>query len=241
MGSEVSDLEVVAIIPARGGSKGVPRKNIKELAGMPLIHYAIDNAARSKYIGRVIVSTDDEEIAAVSRELGAETPFLRPDELAGDAATDLPVFQHALKFLEETEGYRPQIIAHLRPTAPLRTVDHVDAGIELLLANPRADAVRSVCTAPKHPCKMWQLENGQLTPFLSEEVCGAEAYNKGRQQLPPVFIQNGSVDITRRRTIMEMNSMTGRNILGLLMEEEESVNIDILLDFMIAETLMNKD
>ncbi len=150
------------------------------------------------------------------------------------------MFQHALDFLDRQEGYRPQIIAHLRPTAPLRTARHVDAGIELLLANPQADAVRSVCPAPKHPCKMWNLEKGRLTPLLSEEICGPEAYNKGRQQLPPAFIQNGSVDITRWQTIMGKNSMTGDHILGLLMEEEESVNIDIPLDFIIAEALLSR-
>lgn len=235
----MSNPQVLAIIPARGGSKGVPGKNIKPLAGRPLIAYAIDNALQSKYIQRVIVSTDDPAIAEVARGLGAETPFLRPAELASDIATDLPVFQHALNFLAEAEGYRPALVAHLRPTAPLRTAAHVDAGIELLVGNPEADAVRSVCPAPKHPCKMWKFDQDRLEPFLSASICGPEAYNLGRQQLPPAFIQNGSVDITRWRTIMELNSMTGKRILGLLMAEHESVNIDTHLDFMIAETLLH--
>lgn len=234
----MSNPQVLAIIPARGGSKGVPGKNIKPLAGRPLIAYAIDNARQSKYIQRVIVSTDDPAIAETAQGLGAEVPFLRPTELASDTATDLPVFQHALGFLAQREGYRPEMVAHLRPTAPLRTATHVDAGIELLMANPEADAVRSVCPAPKHPCKMWKFTEGRLEPFLPASICGPEAYNLGRQQLPPAYIQNGSVDITRWRTVMEMNSMTGKRILGLLMAEHESVNIDTLLDFQLAETLL---
>ena len=230
--------EILAIIPARGGSKGVPRKNIKILAGRPLISYAIEEAKKSKYIKRIIVSTDDREISKVAKSYGAEVPFMRPVELAGDEVTDLPVFQHALKWLLEYENYRPDIIVHLRPTAPLRTAEHIDKGIKLLIESD-ADAVRSVCPAPKHPCKMWRFVGKRIYPFLPETICGKEAFNMNRQQLPPVFVQNGSVDIIKWETIMIKNSMTGEYIVGMLMDEKDSVNIDTEIDFLLAEILIN--
>jgi len=233
-----SPFEVLALIPARGGSKGVPRKNIKPLAGKPLITYAIVEAIKSRYINRIIVSTDDEEIAEIARADGAEVPFMRPKELGGDCVTDLPVFQHALKWLLDNENYKPEIIAHLRPTAPLRTCIHIDKAIRMLIASD-VDSVRSVCPAPKHPCKMWKFDGKNIIPYLSESICGKEAFNMNRQQLPPAFIQNGSVDITRWNTIMIKNSMTGDHIIGMLMEENESVNIDTEIDFLLAEILLN--
>lgn len=230
---------ILAVIPARGGSKGIPRKNIKSLAGKPLIAYAIEEAQKSIYINRIIVSTDDKEIAEVAKKFGAEVPFMRPAKLAKDKTTDLPVFQHALKYLYENENYKPDIIAHLRPTAPLRTYRHIDMGIKMLI-DSNADSLRSVCPAPKHPCKMWKIMDNTLTAFLPEHICGKEAYNKNRQQLPSVYIQNGSVDISRWNTIMNKNSMTGDFILGLLMKEEDSVNIDTELDFWLAEFILQK-
>jgi CMP-N-acetylneuraminic acid synthetase len=122
--------ETLALIPARGGSKGIPRKNIKSFAGYPLIAWSIAAAKQSSLVTRVIVSTDDEEIAAVAREWGAETPFLRPDELAQDKTTDLPVFEHALKWLEDVEGYRPDIVVQLRPTSPFRPQKHGGCGYQ---------------------------------------------------------------------------------------------------------------
>jgi N-acylneuraminate cytidylyltransferase len=229
--------KVIAIIPARGESKAVPRKNIRTLLGKPLIAYSIQEAIKSKFIERIIVSTDDEEIAKIAEAYGAEVPFIRPSELGGDDITDLPVFQHALRWLSDNESYKPDIIAHLRPTAPLRTAKHIDSGIEMLIKSD-ADAVRSVCLAPKHPYKMWRFEDHTLCPFLSESICGKEAYNMPRQQLPDAFIQNGSIDITRWNTVMAKNSMTGERILGMLMQENESVNIDTEIDLMIAEIIL---
>lgn len=237
--SRIGAHEVLGIIPARGGSKGVPRKNIKPLLGKPLIAYTIEEAFKSRYIKRLIVSTDDEEISEVAKAYGADVPFLRPSDLAEDHVTDLPVFQHALKYLRQTEGYRPNIIAHLRPTAPLRTHDHIDQGIELLVSS-RADSVRSVCIAPKHPCKMWKFEGQDIVPFLPKAICGEEAYNLPRQSLPSVYIQNGSVDVAWWNTIMEKNSMTGKRIVGMLMKTEDSVNIDTEVDFLVAEVLLKK-
>ena len=203
-------MNILALVPARGGSKGIPRKCIKLLAGEPLLAYTIREAKKSKYITRLIVSTEDEEIARVAEQYVAEIPFLRPTELALDHVTDLPVFQHCLMWLKENQGYSPDIVVHLRPTAPLRTVHHIDTGIELLLASPKSDCVRSVCCAAQHPLKMWRLKDGYLDPFISEEVSGIrEAYNMPRQKLPPAYIQNGAVDVIRTEVILRKASMTG--------------------------------
>ena len=235
-------MEILALVPARGGSKAIPRKNIRLLAGEPLIAFTIREARDSRYITRVIVSTEDDDIACISREHGAEVPFMRPGDLAEDDTTDLPVFQHALNWLKENESFVPEIVIHLRPTAPLRKVKHIDKGIEILLNNPEADCVRSVCLAPKNPLKMWKIENNWLKPFISESFSGLkEAYNLPRQKLPVAYIQNGSVDVIRSKTILEKNSMTGDFILPLIMNIEESINIDNELDFLIAELIMKKD
>src|SRR5512146_2665623 len=137
----------LAIVPARGGSKGIPRKNIRDFAGYPLIAYSIAAARQADAVTRVIVSTDDEEIAQVGRQWGVETPFLRPAEFAQDNSTDLPLFQHALKWLDEHEGYHPQVVLQLRPTSPLRPRNLVDRAVSTLLAHPDADSVRGVVPA----------------------------------------------------------------------------------------------
>src|ERR1700690_1989737 len=134
--------EVLAIIPARGGSKGIPHKNIRNFAGYPLIAWSIAAGKQSKLATRVLVSTDDEEIASIARQYGAEVPFLRPVELAQDNTLDLPVFEHALKWLEEIEEYKPEIVIQLRPTSPIRPRGCVDEAVSILLEHPRANCVR---------------------------------------------------------------------------------------------------
>jgi N-acylneuraminate cytidylyltransferase len=136
--------EILVIIPARGGSKGIPRKNIRMFSGYPLIAWSIAAAKKSQSVTRVIVSTDDPEIAAVAREWGAETPFLRPTEFAQDKTTDLPVFEHALKWLKENEKYQPDIVIQLRPTSPIRPLHCVDDAVKILLDHPQADSVRGI-------------------------------------------------------------------------------------------------
>src|SRR5512134_3581554 len=126
---------ILALIPARGGSKGIPRKNIRNFAGSPLIAWSIAAGLQANSVSRVIVSTDDEEIASVAREYGAEAPFMRPSDLAQDRTTDLPVFEHALKWLEDIEGYKPDIVIQLRPTSPLRPKDCVDSAVRTLIEN----------------------------------------------------------------------------------------------------------
>ncbi len=209
---------ILALIPARGGSKGIPRKNVRVLAGKPLIAYSIEHALRSRRIGRVLVSTDDEEIAAAARAAGAEVPFMRPAEFAQDLSPDLDVFRHALRWLLEHENYRPELVVHLRPTGPVRRVELIDEAIARMLATPTANALRSVSVPALTPYKMWRMENGFLKPLLT--VPGVkEPHSMPRQMLPEVYWQNGYVDIVRARTILDQNSMTGDLVLPFIVTD----------------------
>jgi N-acylneuraminate cytidylyltransferase len=191
---------VLALIPARGGSKSVPRKNVRLLAGHPLIAYSIAAGLASRGVGRVVVSTDDDEIAAVARAYGAETPFVRPAELAQDETLDLPVVEHALEWLWRKEGYRPSIIVQLRPTSPLRPKDLVEQGIDVLKTHPDADSARAVIPSRQTPYKMWRpAENGRIVPLLADGL--HEPYNMPRQHLPATFWQTGHLDVIRIETI----------------------------------------
>jgi YrbI family 3-deoxy-D-manno-octulosonate 8-phosphate phosphatase len=230
---------ILAIIPARGGSKGIPRKNIRSFAGYPLIAWSIAAAKQSTLVTRVIVSTDDEEIASVARAWGAETPFLRPDELAQDKTTDLPVFEHALKWLEEIEGYHPQIVVQLRPTSPIRPRTMVDDAINILLEHADADCVRGVVPAAQNPFKMWRFtgEGSPLGQLL--EVPGiAEPYNAPRQILPPVYWQTGHIDAIRTSTIVDKKSLTGDVIYPLVIDPKYTVDIDTPADWEKYEALV---
>jgi len=231
--------EILALIPARGGSKGIPRKNIRLFAGYPLIVWSIAAAKRSELVTRVIVSTDNEEIAAVAREYGAETPFLRPAEFAQDQSTDLPVFEHALKWLEEVEGYRPEVIVQLRPTSPIRPRSMVDDAIHILLAHHDADCVRGVVPAGQNPFKMWRFhgEGKPLDPLLEADGI-QEPYNAPRQTLPPVYWQTGHIDAIRVSTISQKHSLTGDVIYPLLIDPRYTIDIDTLADWAKYEAVV---
>lgn len=230
-------VEVLALIPARGGSKSIPRKNIRPLAGHPLIAYSIAAGLSARSVTRLIVSTDDAEIAAISRRYGAETPFLRPAEFSQDQTPDLPVFQHALGWLAENEGYHPEIVVQLRPTSPLRRVWHIDQAVADLLQRPDADAIRTVCIPFQNPYKMWRIgADGLMRPLLETEF--PEAYNMPRQVLPEVYWQTGYVDVAWSRTILEKNSMTGDRILPLIIDPAEWIDIDSPDDWRRAERLL---
>ncbi len=227
-------LNVLALIPARGGSKNPPKKNIKPFQGRPLIVHTIEQGLQSETIGRVIVSTDSDEIAQIARDAGAEVPFLRPAEIAGDHSTDIECFQHALKWLADNEQYRADVVVHLRPTAPLRPVAMIDEAVRKLIANPSADSVRSVIEAPQTPYKMWRIDGEQLTPLLKHPEF-TEPYNMPRQGLPTVYWQNAYIDVTRYSTVMDKNSMTGETILPLVMDADHDVDIDSQADLDRAE------
>lgn len=231
--------EVLAIVPARGGSKSIPRKNVQLLGGVPLIAYSVAAARQARTVTRVIVSTDDEEIAAVAKCWGAQVPFLRPSELAQDDTLDLPVFEHALWWLQEHEGYRPQIVVQLRPTSPFRPPDCVDRAVETLQNQPAADSVRGVVLSGQNPYKMWRVATeGALQPLLADEF--AEPYNMPRQQLPPTFWQTGHVDAIRSATILDQHSMTGKTIYPLVLDPAYTVDIDTILDLERAEWTLGR-
>jgi N-acylneuraminate cytidylyltransferase len=231
--------ETLALIPARGGSKGIPRKNIREFAGYPLIVWSLAAGLQAHTVNRVVVSTDDEEIAAIAREYGAETPFMRPPELAQDQTTDLPVFEHALRWLEEREGYQPDVIVQLRPTSPIRPKDCVDEAVKILMKHHDADCVRGVVPAGQNPFKMWRF-NGvdkPLKPLLEVEGI-AEPYNAPRQVLPPVYWQTGQIDAIRASTITQKRSLTGNTIYPLVIDPRYTVDIDTLADWAKYEALI---
>ena len=232
--------EILALIPARGGSKGIPRKNIRSFAGYPLIVWSIAAAKQAACVTRIIVSTDDEEIAAVAREYGAETPFLRPAEFAQDQTTDLPVFEHALQWLEANENYRPESVIQLRPTSPIRPRDCVDSAINILLEHIDADCVRGVVPAGQNPHKMWRFagEGQPMKPLLEVEGID-EPYNAPRQILPPVYWQTGHIDAIRVSTIREKHSLTGDVIYPLMLDPRYTVDIDTLSDWAKYEALAN--
>jgi YrbI family 3-deoxy-D-manno-octulosonate 8-phosphate phosphatase len=231
--------DVLALIPARGGSKGIPRKNMRSFAGYPLLAYSIAAGLQATSVGRVLVSTDDHEIAMVAREFGAETPFLRPADLATDQTTDLPVFAHALEWLQTNEGYRPDVVVQLRPTSPIRPPGLVDSALALLLQHPDADSVRGVVPAGQNPHKMWRLNgtNGPMEPLLRMPGI-SEPYNAPRQSLPQIYWQTGHVDAIRTETIMAKASMSGERVYPLVIDARYTIDIDNLADWARYETLI---
>lgn len=211
--------EVLALIPARGGSKSVPRKNIIPLMGKPMIAWAIEHALASEHITRVVVTTDDEEIAAVARAHGAEVPFMRPAELAQDLSVDIEFHRHAVEWLRDNEGYVPDMVINLRPTPPSRQPAVIDQAIETFAAHPEVDSLRSVHLAEQSPFKMWTLDEKGLMQAVAPLPHFAEPYNQPRQELPLVYWQDGYIDITRPSVILKQNSTTGRVIMPFLIEE----------------------
>lgn len=227
----IKNFKVLALIPARGGSKRVPKKNIKDLGGRPLLAYTIEQGKASKYIDRLIVSTDDEEIIRVAKTFGAEVPFVRPEELSGDAVTDFPVFVHALEWLQEHENYEPDIVVQLRPTHPLRNIEDVDRAIEILSEHPEADSVRTVKEPDQTPYKMYKInEKGLLEPLLPLPGI-PESFNLPRQKLPKAYEHTGVADIMWRQTLLDKKQMTGTAILPLVLERYPYSGINTLEDW----------
>jgi CMP-N-acetylneuraminic acid synthetase len=228
-------MKILGLIPARGGSKGVPGKNIKLLAGKPLIAYSIDAAKHSR-LAKVILSTDDEAIKEVALQYGAEVPFTRPAELATDSAKSLDVAKHALMAMEQLDGVQYDAVMLLQPTAPFRSTADIDKAIELLAQHPDADSVISVVDVEgHHPARMKYIENGRL---IDPPFC--EAYeNQNRQELQPMYIRNGAIYLTKRDTLLS-GSYKGKMCMALVMLQHRSCNIDTLHDFDYAEWVYNK-
>lgn len=228
------------IVPARGGSKGIPRKNLQLLGGKPLVAHAVATGLAARSVDRVLCSTDDVQIAEAARAAGAEVPFLRPADLAADNSEDLPVFVHALEWLDAHDGWRPDIIVNLRPTSPLRLPSHVDAAIALLLRTGAA-SVKAISLARQHPHKMWLREpDGLMAPFLKTPFRLERGPDVPRAQLEDVYWQNGVVDVTRRTVILDQRRMIGDPVAGLVTEPADSIDIDTPLDLQLAQLLLDQ-
>ncbi len=231
-------LKILGVVGARSGSVGLPHKNIKLLLGKPLLAWIIEAAKASKYITRVVLSTDSEEYAAIGRQFGAETPFMRPRELAENHVPDFDWLHHAAVWLRDNENWQADIIVRLPPTSPLCTTEDIDACIKLLLLDPNADSAYTVLEATKHPYKMWRTQNNgeYIEPFLSEDFTGIkDAYNKPRQSYPKAYMYIDSSAI-RWRTLVDRRSMAGEKVRYRIISE--AVDIDTAEDFKRAEKIL---
>lgn len=220
-------MNIISIIPARGGSKGIPRKNIKLLAGKPLIAYTIETSLNSKLINRTIVSTEDREIAGISNEYGAEV-IRRPKKLATDTAPTEPVLQDVVKYLEEKENYKPDLIVLLQPTSPLRKKGDIDKAIKQLIRT-KADSLLSVKESDDF---LWKKENKVFKPV------NYDFKNRPRRQDMNQYLENGSIYITKRNILMNKNCRLGGEVTCYVMDEEDSFEIDTKLDFYLTEKII---
>jgi CMP-N,N'-diacetyllegionaminic acid synthase len=228
-------MKVLGVIIARGGSKGVPGKNKKILSGIPLICYTINAAIQANFF-RLIISTDDEEVITLGKNSGIEVPFRRPSELASDSAKSIDVVIHALNESERNFNEEYDAIMMLQPTAPFRTSDDINKAISLLDNCPEADSVISVVDVlAHHPARMKYIQNG----FLIDPPFCEQYENQNRQELIPMYIRNGAIYLTKRNVLLQ-RSFKGTKSLALIMSPENSINIDTISDFELAEYEMNK-
>lgn len=227
-------MEVLAIIPARGGSKGIPRKNIRLLAGRPLIAHTIDQAKRSKYISRIIVSTDDEDIAKIARKWGAEV-IKRPSELAKDKTPTIEVILHVLDFLRKEEKYTPDVIVLLQPTSPLRASKDIDNSIELFLNCQNCLSLVSVTEFDHPPFWAMKIEDKFLKPLFDRKY-----FKVRRQELPRAYRPNGAIFIATPEVLYKYKTFYTPKTIAYVMPLERSIDIDTEFDFLLAEFLVSK-
>lgn len=206
---------IVAIIPARGGSKGIPKKNIKLLGGYPLLAYSIAASKLSLKIDRTIVSTDSQEIADIALSYDAEVPFLRPKEIAKDTSLDIEYVRHILKWFQDNEKYPPEYLIQLRPTTPLRDSSLIDKAIEKILNNKKATSLRSAHETSESPYKFFKIENGFFVGLFPDDP-RPEYYDLPRQVFPPIYHPNGYVDIIKTKTVLNASSLYGSKILPFI-------------------------
>ena len=213
-------MKIIAIIPARKGSKGIPNKNIKYICGKPLIAYSIEVALNSELIDDVYVSTDSEQIAKISKDYGAKV-IKRPSYLAQDKSQTFDAIEHALKWIQKNKKYKPDLIVILEPPSPTRKANEIDLAIEMLLNDLEADSLRGVCEPFQNPYKMWTIEGKYLKPLLKPTT-----HKQPRQSLPKVYWQNGHIYVTRYKTIKEHKSIEGKKILPFIFERTRYVDLD---------------
>jgi len=233
-GTTDRQLRVLGVITARGGSKGIPNKNIAPILGRPLLAYTADAAKRSRRLTRVVLSTDDSRIAEVGKMLRLDIPFMRPAHLGGDDVLTLPVLQDVLRHLE-ADGEHYDAVFTLQPTNPLRREQDIDGSIELLEKTGADSVISFVAVGEKHPARMKAIDD-QLRvsdPPFAEQIEGLP-----RQSLPKYYLREGSVYLTRREVLMEMNSIKGRDCRAWLIPEDRACNIDTPFDLFLAEQLL---
>lgn len=230
---------IIALIPARGGSKSIPKKNIMDLSGFPLIAYSIAAARLSKFISRVIVSTDSQEIAKVSKFYGAEVPFVRPKRYATDNARDIGLVKHTIKWLKRNEGFCPDYLVFLRPTTPLRDIKVTDKAILEMTRDRKATALRSGHKFESSAYKLFRKRNGYAEFFGKEDFKrDLEYQDLPRQKLPITYKTNGYVDILLPKFIEKTGKLHGQKIRGFI--TDETADIDTLRDVSFARELLHQ-
>lgn len=235
-------MKILGVITARGGSKGIPRKNVKELAGKPLIAWTIEAAKESSVFDRIILSTDDPEIADIAKRYGCEVPFMRPPELAQDTTPHLPVMQHAVTWLKENEGYEPDYVAILQPTAPLRQAFHLQEAVELLVKTG-ADSVVSMVEIPGHHNPYWAVSVDDQG--LAKLLVSGDPIRKRiprRQNLPKAYTHSGAFYLFRTALLFDLvePNFYGDKVAVHVMEDKYNVNIDDPEDWVLAESAIQK-
>jgi len=224
-------LKIVCVIPARGGSKSLPKKNILPLNGIPLLCYSVDYSLKSPLITETVVSTDSQEIASVAKNCGAVVPFIRPAEFAKDDTRDYLVMRHALNFFEAKNQFFDLYVL-LRPTSPLRPPDLIERAVSIIKKNPDATSVRSVAQIKEHPYRAWRVHpDGRISGFVQYEL---EPYNIPRQELPDVCFQTGDIEVIKRETIIQ-GSVSGERVYPLVIDHDQMVDIDSQSDLDLAE------
>ena len=226
-------MEVVSLIPARGGSKGIPRKNIKSLNGKPLLAYTIEASLVAKIVNRTIVSTDDKEIAQISKDHGAEVPFMRPDNLSGDSSPDYPVIEHCIEYLHISENYYPDIIVLLRPTMPTRNSNEIDSVVNILINDQKAASIRTARPTPYPPFWMKAINrDGYLEPYDNH----ISPYSSMRRQdLPPVMVCDGYVDAAKVSSVIEEKKFPPGKTLAYFRQDGPFIDIDSQDDWEYCE------
>lgn len=228
-------MDILGVVPARGGSSGVVKKSIAPLAGRPLLAYTAEAVRSSRRLTRTVLTTDDEGIARVGEQCGLEVPFMRPSELAADDTPILEVLQHVVRSLDEREGYAPAYVVLLQPTSPLRRAEHIDAAIEMVLQTG-ADSVVSVVKVPHQftPVSVLRFEDGRLRPY------GDEPSVTRRQDKPTLYARNGpAVLVTRTTALIEGGSLYGEDSRPLIMDAQTSVDVDTVWELELAEFLLS--
>lgn len=227
--------KILGVITARGGSKGIPKKNIKLLGGQPLIAYTFAIAKKSRHISDLILSTDDEEIAALAQKFGVEVPFMRPKELSGDTVPHVPVVKHALEFMENKQGERYDYVVIFQPTSPFRSVADIDETIKKALENKADSAVSLVEVDSPNPLKLKKLEGDRVLPYFYEEP------EQGRRQdLPKVYKRSGAVYVSKRDLVINQGKLFGDFVVGHIVPKEQSIDIDTQYDWVLAEYMYKK-